>query len=519
MTSASRRDEGNSVGNKSWKDRVNAAIKEKSISENNNIRVVYANMMVWVFMTIALTYYTLTMHRMKKFNRRYSDDFYSYASFGFLIGTVFAYLGAESARTSDKRLLSRVFLYVNGIAMITYALQVMRLTPVLTSASTGFPVDPARFLEWFSTCPTMIHMIGAITRCESIARRAMYFDYILLVCGFSASVVKEPFSYLLSTVAVICFCNLYSNLWTMFTKAIDGETDCTLDPVALRYARAATCYSWSCFPIIWFSQKAGLLSYPLGEAAFSMADVVSKVFVTLVLVNATVEESQNVKVNAISAIADEMESAMEHSDKLLSKMMPPSVLEQMKSGKATQAEEFSSVTVFFSDIANFTVLSSRTSTKDMLATLNKLWVEYDAIARRWGMYKVETIGDAYLGVIGAPERVPDHAERAVNFSIDVIEMVKTFKTITNEPIQIRVGLNSGPITAGILGEENPHWCIVGDTVNTASRMESTSKAMMIHISESTYNHVRNKPNLNISEVEVMNIKGKGTMNTYWVHGR
>ena len=141
----------------------------------------------------------------------------------------------------------------------------------------------------------------------------------------------------------------------------------------------------------------------------------------------------------------------------------------------------------------------------MLNTLNSLWIEYDAIARKWGIYKVETIGDAYLGVAGCPEKVPDHAYRACNFSLDIINMVKTFKTTMGDPIQIRIGLNSGPITAGILGELNPHWCIVGDTVNTASRMESTSKAMMIHISESVYNQVKNK-NLVLSEPEVMNVK-------------
>lgn len=154
----------------------------------------------------------------------------------------------------------------------------------------------------------------------------------------------------------------------------------------------------------------------------------------------------------------------------------------------------------------------------MLNTLNNLWIEYDAIARKWGLYKVETIGDAYLGVTGCPEKVADHAARAVNFSLDILEMVRNFKTVMGDPIQIRIGLNSGPITAGILGELNPHWCIVGDTVNTASRMESTSKAMEIHISESTYKQIKDK-NFIISDVDVMTVKGKGSMNTYWVRGR
>ena len=107
----------------------------------------------------------------------------------------------------------------------------------------------------------------------------------------------------------------------------------------------------------------------------------------------------------------------------------------------------------------------------MLSTLNKLWIEYDRIARKWGVYKVETIGDAFLGISGCPERATDHAVRAVHFAIDIMKMVGDFRTTTGEAIQIRVGLNSGPVTAGVLGDMNPHWCIVGDTVNTASRME------------------------------------------------
>ncbi len=97
-------------------------------------------------------------------------------------------------------------------------------------------------------------------------------------------------------------------------------------------------------------------------------------------------------------------------------------------------------------------------------------------------------------------------------------MIKKFKTIDGEELQIRIGLNSGPVTAGILGELNPHWCIVGDTVNIASRMESTSKPMGIHISNYTYELIKDEGFI-ISDPEIMEIKGKGTMKTYWVYGR
>lgn len=209
---------------------------------------------------------------------------------------------------------------------------------------------------------------------------------------------------------------------------------------------------------------------------------------------------------------------MQKSDTLLGKLIPKEVLDQLKSGKGSGVQDYESVTVFFSDIANFTVISSRTSTKDMLATLNKMWVEYDASAKKWGMYKVETIGDAYLGVVGAPERVPDHVERACNFSIDIMEMIKNFTTVTNEKISIRIGLMTGPVTGGILGESNPHWCIIGDTVGLSSKMESSSKPGMIHIHESTWKVARNK--FNVSAIpEPVEIKGMGTQQTYWLYGR
>ncbi|KAI9363959.1 nucleotide cyclase [Zopfochytrium polystomum] len=321
----------------------------------------------------------------------------------------------------------------------------------------------------------------------------------------------------------------------MYNRAIRRETPCQLDVSSLYNARATTFIAWNAFTLVWYIQRGWvsdcrllalvserhsvsreLVSFEFGELLFCISDLFGKVFLTLILVSATLEESSNDRYNKMVNLTSEMEEQMAQSDKLLEKLMPPGLIEQLKNGTQTGAEEYASVTVFFSDITNFPQLSSHSSTKDMLATLNKLWQEYDVICRRWGMYKVETIGDAFLGVIGAPERIPDHAERAAKFAIDVIKMVKNFRTVNNEEIMSRVGLNSGPITAGILGDSNPHWCIVGDTVNTASRMESTSKPMKIHISESTYNMIKNG-SFDITGPEEMNIKGKGLMKTYWVN--
>ena len=237
----------------------------------------------------------------------------------------------------------------------------------------------------------------------------------------------------------------------------------------------------------------------------------AKVVLTLVLVNSTVEQAHSERLDDVMNIAGTIRSELSNADKLLLKMMPEEVLKQLKTGNVPNAEEYESVTVFFSDITNFTVLSGQSTPKEMINTLNSLWKQYDAVADKWGMYKVETIGDAYLGVMGCPDKKVDHAELAVQFSLDIMDMLKRFKTSLGSSITIRIGLHSGPITCGVLGDLNPHWCIVGDTVNTASRMESSSTPGRIHISEATYGLIKKTGKFKVEGPEPMDIKGKGMM--------
>ncbi|KAI9332093.1 nucleotide cyclase [Obelidium mucronatum] len=317
---------------------------------------------------------------------------------------------------------------------------------------------------------------------------------------------------------MVFFLASLQDVLTMFQKAIDGEVDNRVDVWTLRRSRDVFVFALSYIAFSWHMVRAGVWSFEMGEINNGIGEFIAKIFLMLLFVNNSVEESQTQVVVQMETHASSLDEQMAASDKLLEKLIPSGVLEQLKSGKDAHAEEYTSVTVFFSDIANFTPLSQRTSTKDMLASLNNMWVEYDKISKRHGMYKVETIGDAFLGVIGAPERVSDHADRAAQFSIDIIDMIKGFRLVTGEPIQIRAGLNSGPVTAGILGESNPHWCIVGDTVTIASKMEATSKHMKIHISESTYNLIKSNPSFKLTEGEPVVIKGT-SINTYFVESR
>ncbi|KNE62746.1 hypothetical protein AMAG_07932 [Allomyces macrogynus ATCC 38327] len=472
---------------------------------------------VWLTVTVLLALYTVVAHERPKFNRGWADIWYGYGAFGFGVGVAYAYMGFTSAKSPEKRALSLCLFGVNLISFSSYVLILLRLTPSLVGTF-GNPVEPARYLEWMGTCPVLILLISEITRFPHDPFKVVFHDYFLNVMGFFGAIMPpQPWGDLANILSCLGFSYVVYSLWMCFTGAIDGDTDTSVAKSGLQWIRLSTLVTWTMFPVVWFSYTTQLISFTMTEAGFVLTDIGAKVFLTMVLVNSTVEQAQNDKVEAITAIAEELEQQMTNSDAILQKMMPADVLEQIKSGQATEAQEYESVTVFFSDITNFTVISSRTSTKDMMKTLNMLWLEYDAIAKKWGIYKVETIGDAYLGVAGAPDRVPDHAERCVNFALDILDMIRAFKSATGESINIRVGLHTGPVTAGVLGDLNPHWCLVGDTVNTASRMESTSKAGHIHISEDTYKKIKDK--FVTQPLDVMDVKGKGKMQTYWVLGR
>ncbi|KAI8851706.1 nucleotide cyclase [Chytridium lagenaria] len=462
----SRSDDSDSValdGKMSVQERLRLLKKEKASAGANFY--VWRNFTVWLFFTLCGMVVVANGH----------------PAFG--VAVVYSYIAYIYSQTGYKKSLAQVLCAVNIIAMSSYIIQILRITPTYMDYM-GHPVDPSRYMEWLATCPVLSPKTKLWPTIPATS------DYSLLILGF------------LATMCFFVSC-LY-NIMEMFNSAIRGETGCRLNPTSLRYARFVTFFAWN----------AKIVTYEVGEIMFCISDIFAKVFLTLILVNATLEESQNQKASQIEALNSQIEKQWAEADKLLEKLVPPGLIDQLKSGKSTGAEEFESVTVFFSDVTNFGALL----TKDMLATLNKLWQEYDVIAKRWGIYKVETIGDAFLGVCGAPEKVRDHAERMTNFALDILKMAEDFRTVSGEKIQTRVGLNSGKITAGILGDSNPHWCIVGDTVNTASRMESTSKPGKIHISESTYKLIKDK-NFVLSEPETMNIKGKGTMNTFWVLGR
>uniref|UniRef100_A0A673K9B5 Guanylate cyclase n=1 Tax=Sinocyclocheilus rhinocerous TaxID=307959 RepID=A0A673K9B5_9TELE len=209
------------------------------------------------------------------------------------------------------------------------------------------------------------------------------------------------------------------------------------------------------------------------------------------------------------------------AEALLYQILPHSVAEQLKRGETVQAEAFDSVTIYFSDIVGFTALSAESTPMQVVTLLNDLYICFDAIIDNFDVYKVETIGDAYMVVSGLPVRNGKlHGHEIARMSLALLEAVKTFKIRhrPDEQLKLRIGIHSGPVCAGVVGLKMPRYCLFGDTVNTSSRMESNGEPLKIHVSSATRDVLQEFSCFQLELRGDVEMKGKGKMRTYWLLG-
>ncbi|XP_047463809.1 retinal guanylyl cyclase 1 [Mugil cephalus] len=220
---------------------------------------------------------------------------------------------------------------------------------------------------------------------------------------------------------------------------------------------------------------------------------------------------------------EELEVERQKTDKLVAQMLPKSVAQALKTGKPVKPEHFSEVTLYFSDIVGFTTISALSEPIEVVDLLNDLYTCFDAIIGLHDVYKVETIGDAYMVASGVPTRNGNrHAAEMANMSLDILHCIGTFKMrhMPELKVRIRIGLHSGPVVAGVVGLTMPRYCLFGDTVNTASRMESTGLPYRIHVNQSTVDILNSlKLGYKIDVRGMTELKGKGIENTYWLVGK
>ncbi len=201
------------------------------------------------------------------------------------------------------------------------------------------------------------------------------------------------------------------------------------------------------------------------------------------------------------------------ADELLLAILPQQIANELKNGVRSIGQDFEDVTVLFSDIVEFTKTSSGHSASEIVEALNNLFTKFDRRAQRSGVEKIKTIGDAYMATCGVPEPNPNHARIMVDFAKGMLEDLEEYNKTAKIPFKIRIGLNCGPATAGVIGRTKFIYDVWGNTVNVASRMETAATPGSIRVSETLYQHLKDS-DVRFSEGIECNIKGKGIMTTY-----
>jgi class 3 adenylate cyclase len=204
------------------------------------------------------------------------------------------------------------------------------------------------------------------------------------------------------------------------------------------------------------------------------------------------------------------------SERLLLNVLPAPIAERLKRGEAI-ADQFAAVSVLFADIANFTPLSERLPPEQLIALLNQAFSAFDQLAEKHGLEKIKTIGDAYMVVSGLPLPRSDHAEALADMALDMQKAMVHLRRNGLEGMELRIGMSSGPVVAGVVGLKKFIYDLWGDTVNTASRMESHGVAGEIQVSKATYTLLKD---LYTFEARgIIPVKGKGEMPVYLLKGK
>ncbi len=370
-----------------------------------------------------------------------------------------------------------------------------------------FPSSP-QMIEFFNfwrprILALSVFTVLALRYSPWLARRSNWVVSIVLVlgawvCGYSVGSLGEfgepfyPCGYLLalSTIAIVC---------TPLPRVIVNVA-ITL-AYAIPYIVAHPTYTDTIFagPIFLFHSFAAIAAGSLGHGMFY-------------LVRSNFRQQEKLAVQA-----EELARAREKSDRLLLNILPQPVARQLKEGAATVADAYDDVSVMFIDICGFTALSNRSAPVEIVQMLNSVFSHFDGLVERRDLEKIKTIGDAYMVAGGLPETCEDHPNAIVALALDILECAETLKDSTGAPLRVRVGAHVGPVVAGVIGRKKFIYDLWGDTVNTASRMESQGAPGSVQITEAL--HRRLSPEFTRERRGTIAVKGKGEMTTYFVTGR
>jgi adenylate cyclase len=213
----------------------------------------------------------------------------------------------------------------------------------------------------------------------------------------------------------------------------------------------------------------------------------------------------------------------DRSESLLHNILPEEIAAELKANGFAEAREFDNVSILFTDFKGFTGIAEKLGPKELVFELNVVFEAFDAVCENFGLEKIKTIGDSYMAVSGLPSPSDDSAQRMVHASLAMQEFLirrKRFRDEENKyAFEMRAGIHTGSIVAGIVGKKKFQYDIWGDAVNTASRMESSGEAGEVNISETTYNLIKDLPEFSFTPRGILEVKGKGEMAMHFVHLR
>lgn len=213
----------------------------------------------------------------------------------------------------------------------------------------------------------------------------------------------------------------------------------------------------------------------------------------------------------------QLQIEQEKSERLLLNILPQPIAERLKQGQSAIADNFPEVTILFADIVGFTQLSARIMPIELVGLLNEIFSAFDRLVDKHNLEKIKTIGDSYMAVGGLPTPRPDHAQAVAEMALDMQDTIERINRYMEEPLDIRIGINTGPVIAGVIGSKKFIYDLWGDAVNMASRMESHGLNGQIHITEAVRQRLQD--DYEFEERGPIEIKSKGKMTTYLLVGR
>jgi adenylate cyclase len=212
-----------------------------------------------------------------------------------------------------------------------------------------------------------------------------------------------------------------------------------------------------------------------------------------------------------------LEAEHERSENLLKNVLPETIASRLKSGSSRIAEGFSEASILFADVVGFTELCARAPATTVVDMLDELFSAFDRLVDDLRLEKIKTIGDCYMVAAGVPEPRADHAEALADLAIAFLDTIKSHNELHDSGLNLRIGIHSGPVIAGVIGKRRFLYDMWGDSVNTAARLESHSEPGKIQVSHATYLLLRER--FLLAERGIVTIKSLGEMRTYWLLGR